>query len=109
MELNAFSGAKTTMLSVERLLEMDRDDDFDADAAARKPRCCVSREGGNQRAAVDRFEFMRYILIESNMVPEDRLTRIEQMFNDLDIDGSGILDADDAKAIESASIAMPTL
>mmetsp|Transcript_78044 Transcript_78044/g.208625 ORF Transcript_78044/g.208625 Transcript_78044/m.208625 type:complete len:504 (+) Transcript_78044:58-1569(+) len=44
---------------------------------------------------IDRYEFLRYMIRKWDLVSEETLARIEANFDELDVDGSGVLDRKD--------------
>lgn len=55
----------------------------------------LGEKGGGQ---VDRYAFMRYMLVASGQVDEAEVTKLDSLFDALDVDGSGSLDAGDIRA-----------
>ena len=61
--------------------------------------CASSRlsADGMQDGSIDRAEFLRYMLVAHGLVEELEIAKLDTLFDSLDVDGSGSLDAADMR------------
>ena len=55
----------------------------------------IEEMDADKGGSVDKYEFLRYMLITMGKVEPDDLSKIMGMFNELDVDGSGFIDKED--------------
>ena len=55
---------------------------------------------GAQNGEIDRFEFLRYVLVHTGRVDEDDVDDAMFLFHQYDLDGSGTIDIEDVHIFE---------
>ena len=96
--LAAVGGFASAAAHVTRLAQsVERDRQVAAFAAQGITAEVIEQIDKSGDGRVDRYEFLRFMLVAQGQIEETELQKLDALFDSLDTDGSGTLDADDMR------------
>ena len=97
MQLLPTPAVSSLLAAASLRLQIEAEKQLDAYVARGVTEAMIHQMDSDGTGSVDRFEFLKSMLLQLGKVEEDDVAKIIKMFDDLDADGSGTLDIDDIR------------